>query len=251
MKCSSYIAVMLVTLIGGCAHDTAFRPAETPAPIPAGFLRPRSTAVELSAYSPDSSPEFAVLGAGRPCSHLSSTACSYNEVSLEDGNSTFSAYAGTFFLEEWMGAVYQLGGVSITRGGIPGFGGNLSCGALALRQAECGTSEFLFATCGREKNVANSWVRHYAVTIFGANYTQVTTDRAECGPANDEACGGSGSGGGGPEGFFSCAPGEGGGTGGGGGGNPSCHSEYAIIEISTDGGNTWTTWWEGWIEVCE
>lgn len=39
-----------------------------------------------------------------------------------------------------------------------------------------------------------------------------------------------------------------GGTGGSGG--SSCTSEYVIIEVSNDGGATWTTWWEGYANVC-
>jgi hypothetical protein len=29
-----------------------------------------------------------------------------------------------------------------------------------------------------------------------------------------------------------------------------CHDEYVYIEISNDGGITWTTIWEGWAIVC-
>ena len=45
----------------------------------------------------------------------------------------------------------------------------------------------------------------------------------------------------------------GGGTGGGGsggGGGDNCHSEYVTIEVSTDGGNSWTTWFAGEAQVC-
>ena len=44
-------------------------------------------------------------------------------------------------------------------------------------------------------------------------------------------------------------PGAGGGGGGGGGGH-TCQQEYVIIEISYDGGNTWSVWWEGWAQMC-
>jgi hypothetical protein len=45
-------------------------------------------------------------------------------------------------------------------------------------------------------------------------------------------------------------PGDGGGSGTGGGGT-SCHTEYVFIEVSYDGGSTWSTWWEGYANVCE
>jgi hypothetical protein len=51
--------------------------------------------------------------------------------------------------------------------------------------------------------------------------------------------------------------GDGGGTGGGGdggggdgGGGFTCHTEYVVIEISYDGGNTWHVYWEGEATVC-
>jgi hypothetical protein len=51
-----------------------------------------------------------------------------------------------------------------------------------------------------------------------------------------------------------CTPGSGGGNSGGGngGGEPptQCSRQYVIIEVSSDGGNTWTNWWQGWITVC-
>lgn len=46
-------------------------------------------------------------------------------------------------------------------------------------------------------------------------------------------------------------------SGGGGGGTWSgpggstCHKEYAIVEVSYDGGATWHTLWEGFATVCE
>jgi hypothetical protein len=48
--------------------------------------------------------------------------------------------------------------------------------------------------------------------------------------------------------------GGGGGTGGGGGSGPggsTCTSEYIYIEISYDGGATWSVWWEGYASVCQ
>ncbi len=54
-----------------------------------------------------------------------------------------------------------------------------------------------------------------------------------------------------------CGPrGEGDGSGGGGGetgtgGSGSCRTEYVYVEVSLDGGNTWTVWWEGEATVCE
>jgi hypothetical protein len=43
--------------------------------------------------------------------------------------------------------------------------------------------------------------------------------------------------------------GSGGESGGGGGSN--CRTEYVVIEISYDGGNTWQTWYEGSVTVCD
>jgi hypothetical protein len=45
--------------------------------------------------------------------------------------------------------------------------------------------------------------------------------------------------------------GEGGGSGDGATADLTCHTEYAFIEISTDGGVTWMVWWEGFVEVCQ
>jgi hypothetical protein len=42
-----------------------------------------------------------------------------------------------------------------------------------------------------------------------------------------------------------------GGGGGGGGWELVCSTEWIKLEISYDGGNTWSTLWEGWGEVCE
>ncbi len=42
----------------------------------------------------------------------------------------------------------------------------------------------------------------------------------------------------------------GGGTGMGGGGAGGCQSVFLTIEVSHDGGNTWSTYWEGWATVC-
>lgn len=49
-----------------------------------------------------------------------------------------------------------------------------------------------------------------------------------------------------------CTPGTGGGNSGGGPVNPTtpCPVQYVVIEISSNGGNTWTVWWEGWVSVC-
>jgi hypothetical protein len=60
-----------------------------------------------------------------------------------------------------------------------------------------------------------------------------------------QPCPGGGGGGGGD--------GSGGddGSGDGGGGGSNCHTEYIIIEISYDGGETWSVWWEGYATVCE
>ena len=43
--------------------------------------------------------------------------------------------------------------------------------------------------------------------------------------------------------------GGGSGTSGGGGGS-GCHSEYAIVEVSYDGGATWQKFYEGYVTVC-
>jgi len=45
----------------------------------------------------------------------------------------------------------------------------------------------------------------------------------------------------------------GGGGGGGGGDDPSgssCTSEFIVIEVSYDNGATWSTWWQGYANVC-
>jgi hypothetical protein len=44
-----------------------------------------------------------------------------------------------------------------------------------------------------------------------------------------------------------------GGAGGGDAGGPSvtCQWEYMTVEISYDGGKTWSVWWEGWGQTCE
>lgn len=44
-----------------------------------------------------------------------------------------------------------------------------------------------------------------------------------------------------------CTAGEGGDTGGAG---VSCRNEWIRIEVSNDGGATWTVWYEGWATVC-
>ncbi len=46
---------------------------------------------------------------------------------------------------------------------------------------------------------------------------------------------------------------SGGGSSGGGstGGGTTCNHEYVLIEVSYDGGQTWSVWWEGWATVCE
>jgi hypothetical protein len=43
----------------------------------------------------------------------------------------------------------------------------------------------------------------------------------------------------------------GGGGDAGGSGSVTCHWEHMTIEISYDGGKTWSVWWEGWGQVCE
>jgi hypothetical protein len=43
----------------------------------------------------------------------------------------------------------------------------------------------------------------------------------------------------------------GGGGDAGGSGSVACHWEYMTIEISYDGGKTWSVWWEGWGQICE
>lgn len=50
--------------------------------------------------------------------------------------------------------------------------------------------------------------------------------------------------------IMDCGGGAGGGDAGGAG-NVTCHWEYMTIEISYDGGRTWSVWWEGWGQVCE
>jgi hypothetical protein len=50
---------------------------------------------------------------------------------------------------------------------------------------------------------------------------------------------------------YDCGPGEGGGGGGGGAGGPTCWWDYGLIEISYDGGVTWSTYWEGWYLACD
>jgi hypothetical protein len=46
-------------------------------------------------------------------------------------------------------------------------------------------------------------------------------------------------------------PGGGGGGGDGDGGGVDCRSEYIVVEVSFDGGNTWILWWQGTALVCE
>jgi uncharacterized membrane protein YgcG len=70
----------------------------------------------------------------------------------------------------------------------------------------------------------------------GSCYTQLFYD------PDQECPGGGGGTGGGDEG--------GGGSGGGSGGGGGCLTEYIILEISYDGGNTWSVWWEGYASVC-
>lgn len=41
------------------------------------------------------------------------------------------------------------------------------------------------------------------------------------------------------------------GPGGGSGSDVDCRSEYVVVEISYDGGFTWSTLWEGFVTVCE
>lgn len=46
--------------------------------------------------------------------------------------------------------------------------------------------------------------------------------------------------------------GDGGGAGGSNsGGGMTCYWDHMVIEISYDGGSTWSTYWEGWGQVCE
>jgi len=68
----------------------------------------------------------------------------------------------------------------------------------------------------------------------GCGYTMIIYD--------PEGCDGTGGGG---------STGGGGGGDGGGGSGGNCHTEYIYIEISNDGGNTWTVYWEGYATVCE
>ena len=46
-----------------------------------------------------------------------------------------------------------------------------------------------------------------------------------------------------------CSSEENGGGGGGGAGS-NCRTEYIVIEVSYDGGSTWSTFWEGNAQVC-
>lgn len=48
--------------------------------------------------------------------------------------------------------------------------------------------------------------------------------------------------------YTNCAPGTG--THSGDNGGMSCTPEYLVVEISNDGGSTWSTWWEGYALVC-
>jgi hypothetical protein len=50
---------------------------------------------------------------------------------------------------------------------------------------------------------------------------------------------------------YYCDGDDDGGGGGGGGWTKVCSTEYIWIEISYDGGETWSTLWEGYAEVCE
>ncbi|HET6765482.1 MAG TPA: hypothetical protein VFH27_17470 [Longimicrobiaceae bacterium] len=73
---------------------------------------------------------------------------------------------------------------------------------------------------------------HYDQSIDNASYDPYAPD------AQEFDCGSIGGGGG---------LGSGGNTDGEGAG---CTAEYIVIEISHDGGATWSVWWEGTAEVC-
>ena len=40
------------------------------------------------------------------------------------------------------------------------------------------------------------------------------------------------------------------GSGGGESSTVDCQTEHIRIEISYDGGQTWSLWWEGWVTTC-
>jgi hypothetical protein len=71
-------------------------------------------------------------------------------------------------------------------------------------------------------------------------YTYETYDPYNAGLGDNTGCGTGVSG-----------SGTGGSGGGGSGGATNCHTEYIYIDVSTDGGLTWTTIWEGDALVCE
>lgn len=117
----------------------------------------------------------------------------------------------------------MLGEFHVTRGNdiIPSSLSILTCGNILIDD-QCYDWDSFLSTCGSEKNVAVTSASHRAVTIFGVIYRGSTSNRKSCD-----------------------AP-----PGGPGGAGPVCYTEALYVEISNDGGLTWTTVWTEYVDVC-
>lgn len=107
--------------------------------------------------------------------------------------------------------------------------------------------------CTRRIKLAGD-TKHEAKALFFSANPSVSYDDAECGPPcpvnNPRQIQQPASASYDPYAASTSDCGDTGGGGGGGGGS-NCHLEYVRIEVSHDGGETWTTYVEGTATVCD
>jgi hypothetical protein len=106
-------------------------------------------------------------------------------------------------------------------------------GALESTQSACGTDP---PTWGGEDYMTSAPSTGVVMDDGTEPMTRLTRDPDRAGAPSDM--------------YLMDCGGAGGGDAGGSGG-VTCQWEYMTIEISYDGGKTWSVWWEGWGQTCE
>lgn len=242
---------LLAGLLCGCATETATGPMRMDAR-PLNLPHSRAN-------------DFAIGGSycnieGVACGHLS-----IDVVGTETNPLEWDVFASTWFNKSTdVGRVMVAGQALLYKDGAENFDYSLQA-ALACddgrdppRVNSCGDMAAFYPNCASQANRLWAHTTHTVVTIAGKPYFNTAEQEKSCqGPAEGCDGGGGGDGGGGDSlqtlrrpsnrPHFYCDPGSGGDSDYG----EHCESGHLWIEISYDGGETWSLLWEDDVIVCE
>jgi hypothetical protein len=221
---------------------------------------PKEPAARHPAAAGPSLSEVELGSPGVTC-QIASIACGH--LSIDEVGSQWEVVAGTYFKNASDTGVVDVTGTSQlykNHNTYPAYDSqqDLRCHRTANA---CGDFNWYTPTCSVEHNRLWAYTANSVVTIAGHYYGNSAQWTHTCEPAEDP-CGSGGGGGWGDETDYAtgiarpklrssgprandC------GSGAGGTEDSYCSSVYLVIEISYDGGATWSTLWEGEAQECD